>query len=135
MIKINGQNETEIKSYLQLIFRFLYKIKGGINLIYSIAIEKNHFIFRELHHTHYTFFFLILLKVALLLSKKLKSVNFLARISSSDLKNVCLHRRDIFFSFSFCISLPPSGRICLNYDVKSAHHIFTNPFRNLMILE
>lgn len=134
MIKINGQNETEIKSYLQLIFRFLYKIKGGINLIYSIAIEKNHFIFRELHHTHYTFFFLILLKVALLLSKKLKSVNFLARISSSDLKNVCLHRRDIFFSFSFCISLPPSGRICLNYDVKSAHHIFMNP-RNLMILE
>lgn len=75
-------------------------------------------------------FLSILLKVALLLSKKLKSVNFLARISSSDLKNVYLHRRDIFFSFAF---LSPSGRTCLNYDVKSVHHIFANP-RNLIIL-
>ena len=76
MIKINGQNETGIKSYLQLIFRFLYKIKGGINLIYSIAIEKNHFIFRELHHTHYTFFFFNIAKGGFVIVKKAQKREF-----------------------------------------------------------
>lgn len=78
-------------------------------------------------------FLSILLKVALLLSEKLKSVNFLARISSSDLKNVYLHRRDIFFFLFLFAFLSPSGKTCLNYDVKSVHHIFANP-RNLIIL-
>lgn len=123
---------------MQLIFRFLYKI-------WCNKRERNKFDlfdcdFKEriiLYSVNYIipiilFFFLILLKVALLLSKKLKSVNFLARISSSDLKNVCLHHRDIFFLFLFTF-LSPSGRTCLNYDVKSAHHIFANP-RNLIIL-
>lgn len=105
-----------------------------INLIYSIVTlrKESFYILWITSYPLYFFFFLILLKVALLLSKKLKSVNFLARISSSDLKNVCLHHRDIFFLFLFTF-LSPSGRTCLNYDVKSAHHIFANP-RNLIIL-
>lgn len=97
---------------MQLIFRFLFTKYDAIKFdLFDCDFKKRIILFSVNYTIPIILFLSILLKVALLLSEKLKSVNFLARISSSDLKNVYLHRRDIFFFFFFLHFSRPAGKL------------------------